>query len=764
MLTAALFSTLCISRLVYALSQVASSATAPPSESTSVPVVSISTAVASASGSPSAVLPSQIPLPPVQPWCPSNIFCAGALLQTVNLAEVYSDPKTIVDKPTSETSQQVVADFKAFASGNITEGDIVNFMDKDFRGEGLELEGVELPNFNPSPPFLDNVTDPLLKAWTQTVHGFWTQLVRSTNDSALCPEGTESGSCESSFIPLNHTFVIPGGRFREQYYWDSYWIIQGLIQSQLYDIANNTLQNFMDEIELFGFIPNGGRIYYLDRSQPPLFVRMISDYVSATNDTAILARALPLAEIELSWWASNRTLNVTSPYTNQTYSMAHYAVNNSAPRPESYITDYLTANDPTLSVPLNESERAELYSELASGAETGWDYSSRFVKYPLAGGSNDTNTALRALNVKNNIPICLNSILYKAHSILANFYSSGGYSNSSLASSHVWTASQLRAGILDLFWEPSKLAFYDFNLTSQSRNSIYTTATFYPLWNGIIPDEVLNSNASAFGLFAALNMVMNRYNGTMPVTFLESGLQWDAPNAWPPHQYIALQALNSLPVDIAAAGLPTPSGNQSTYDLIPSGQLGLSEDELPGQPMIGTGGNATKTGPSADVSTLNGTVVNGGNATSGEGWAATLQRELANRYFASALCSWHATGGSIPGVLPRLSDAELNVTQSINNTGNIFEKFSISDVDSSGSGGEYTVQAGFGWTNGVVLWMASTYGHILVAPDCPDLLAIANSTKPASSNTKNAASSAPSAPSCMTFAVGLVVVIIGILG
>ena len=44
-------------------------------------------------------------------------------------------------------------------------------------------------------------------------------------------------------------------------YWDSYWIVQGLIQSQLFDIANATLQNFMDEIEKYGFIPNGGRIY-----------------------------------------------------------------------------------------------------------------------------------------------------------------------------------------------------------------------------------------------------------------------------------------------------------------------------------------------------------------------------------------------------------------------------------------------------------------------------------------------------------------------
>jgi len=47
-------------------------------------------------------------------------------------------------------------------------------------------------------------------------------------------------------------------------YWDSFWIIEGLIQSELYDVANASLQNFMDEIERFGFIPNGGRIYCKD--------------------------------------------------------------------------------------------------------------------------------------------------------------------------------------------------------------------------------------------------------------------------------------------------------------------------------------------------------------------------------------------------------------------------------------------------------------------------------------------------------------------
>lgn len=139
------------------------------------------------------------------------------LLQTVNVAGLYPDPKTFVDKPTEKPSQQVLSNFRNVTnSSSLNVGSIVNFVDTDFRGEGLELEPVALANFNAQPTFLNNVTDPLLKGWSQVVHGYWTQLIRATNRSALCPTGSSGGPCESSLIPLNHTFVVPGGRFREQ--------------------------------------------------------------------------------------------------------------------------------------------------------------------------------------------------------------------------------------------------------------------------------------------------------------------------------------------------------------------------------------------------------------------------------------------------------------------------------------------------------------------------------------------------------------------
>ena len=156
------------------------------------------------------------------------------------------------------------------------------------------------------------------------------------------------------------------------------------------------------------------------------------------------------------------------------------------------------------------------------------------------------------MNVKATIPVCLNSILcqssspslfnrntYKsqdnAHLNAAKFYDSTPGSDPSAAQIHRTVAASLRSAILDLFWDAEKLAFYDFNLTSGTRNAFFSVATFYPLWNGIVPDELMQDQ-NAFGAFASLNMVLRRYNGTFPSSFIATGLQWYVVHLrWPMH-------------------------------------------------------------------------------------------------------------------------------------------------------------------------------------------------------------------------------------
>lgn len=702
---------------------------ATPASSSSSNPTSVSTAVPSPTGSPDATLPSQAPIPPKQAWCPSNIFCAGSLLQTVNIAQLYPDSKTFVDKPTSKSADQVSTDFFNFYNNSqgqpATYGGISNFVQTDFKGEGLELTATTIANGSlPKALSSSAIPDSLSQAWAGIVNGYWGSLIRETNREVLCPNNPSG--CESSLIPLNHTFVVPGGRFREQYYWDSYWILEGLLTSELYDVANSTLQNFMDELDRFGFIPNGGRIYYLNRSQPPVFIHMLSRYVDVTKDTSILDRALPLAEKELSWWAKNRTISITSPYTSKTYQVSHYAVNNTAPRPESYLEDYESANGVVGgndNPGYTDDQKANLYAELASGAETGWDYSTRWTKDPFATVGNTTNQEplLRGLNVRGTIPVDLNSILYGAEVRLADLYDRSSSSSShskraATASSHRQSAEARKAAILDLMWDPEKVAFYDFNSTAGARSGFFSAAAFYPLWNDIWPKEVLADESKTQALFASVGLVLAQYNGTFPATFITSGAQWDAPNTWPPHQYIVMEALNNVPKNLSTKAYPALSSDTTSWSLVPSNQLGLDQSQLPVQ-NLAAGGNAQ-----GDLNWSNGTWTSGGavpnNGT--EKWNKALLRGMANRYFTSVFCSWYSTGGSIPGLLNQLSPQELNATHSDpSSTGHMYEKFNLQDIDAAGSGGEYTVQAGFGWTNGVALWVAANFGEVLETPKCP---------------------------------------------
>jgi len=190
--------------------------------------------------------------------------------------------------------------------------------------------------------------------------------------------------------------------------------------------------------------------------------------------------------------------------------------------------------------------------------------------------------------------------------------------------------------------------------------------------------------------------------------------------------------LLALPSNISGGALPTPPSGQSRFALVPSGQLGMDETDLPPQGIEG-GGNITSTGSAADLNFVNGGFFNGGNVTSSTGWRDALVTGLVNRYVASTLCSWQASGGSIANLIPQLPPDQ-RIQGSENLTGLMFEKFSNNDVSSAGRGGEYTVQAGFGWTNGVLLWAAAEFGSVLVKPTCPTLVNTAAASSPSSSS------------------------------
>ncbi|KAF2877549.1 trehalose [Massariosphaeria phaeospora] len=614
--------------------------------------------------------------------CDSPIYCYGDILREIELARPFEDSKTFVDLPTLRPLDEVVAAFNELEKPIQNNSALNDFLQEYFGEAGSELEPVPTDELETQPDFLDSVNSSTVANFVSQVIDIWPDLTRRYVGASNC------SGCVNSFIPINRTFVVAGGRFREPYYWDSFWIIEGLLRTKgsFTQIAENVIENFLDFVEDFGFVPNGARRYYLNRSQPPLLAQMVRIYVEYTQNATILERALPLLEKEYDFWVQNRTVTVERAGRN--YSLNHYAVSNSQPRPESYYEDYVTANNETYineageafnaTHPLNETEMAQLYSNLASGAESGWDYSARWLKNP-ADAVTDTYFPLRSLNTVNILPVELNSILYYNEITIAEFHRRGG--NHTAAKTWATRAAERSEAMTALLWDAEHYSYFDYNLTAGAKN-IYvqadnTTVTddtpgapqgqqvwlsaaqFYPFWTGAAPASIKNDPTAVRRAYARIEQLLEDRDGAIAATNLATGQQWDEPNVWPPLQYIIIQGLLNTPLDSESESDST----QATEDYI---------------------------------------------------WTQDLATQLAQRYLDSSFCTWRATGGATPD-FPPIEGAQGN--------GTMFEKYADSATDAAGGGGEYTVVEGFGWTNGVLIWAADVFGQQLQTPDCGNITA-----------------------------------------
>ena len=84
----------------------------------------------------------------------------------------------------------------------------------------------------------------------------------------------------------------------------------------------------------YGHVPNGGRVYYINRSQPPLLTPMVNSYVTITKDIAFLKQNIDLLEKEFDFWMNERTTVVKKD--GKEYTLARYYARSLGPRPESY--------------------------------------------------------------------------------------------------------------------------------------------------------------------------------------------------------------------------------------------------------------------------------------------------------------------------------------------------------------------------------------------------------------------------------------------
>ena len=437
----------------------------------------------------------------------------GGLFQDVQLSGIFPDSKTFVDARPLLAPAEIVT---RYASSRDSPGfSLQAFVERYF----------ELP---PSGPGGEGFrTDPS-QTMEQHIRVLWPALTRVPP-----PDTANAGS----LIPLPEPYVVPGGRFREVYYWDSYFTMLGLIESGRSELVRSMLDNFAYLVRTVGHIPNGNRTYYLGRSQPPFFAAMVGLYAAATDTTQAL-RYLDALETEHAFWMDGVARLTPGEAYRRVVMLRDGSVLNRywddrpQPRPESYREDY------ELGQSLPEARREALYRNVRATGESGWDFSSRWMRDPRD---------LRTLETTDLIPVDLNSLLYHAERLIAALRAFRGQSgDAEVAKRFAAAAEDRRRALVAAAYDPAGGFFYDVRWrTGEPRSASErgervtdrpTLAAAAPLYFGLATPEQGRAVA------ARLERDFLKPGGFV-TSLITSGQQWDAPNGWPPLEWLAIEGV-----------------------------------------------------------------------------------------------------------------------------------------------------------------------------------------------------------------------------
>ena len=418
------------------------------------------------------------------------------LFEAVQRGRVYPDSKTFVDAVPRVAPADIVRRYHG--ERDLSGFDLGAFVRAHF----------DLPVERPASAGLVPADD----IRTQ-VDRLWDKLVRPAD--AAVPH--------ASLIPLPHPYVVPGGRFRELYYWDSYFTMLGLAVSGRRDLLEAMVANFASLIDRIGFIPNGTRTYYGSRSQPPLFVLMVELLASATGEPTVVDRYGPQLEREYAFWMAGADSLAPGEATRRVVRVGDVLLNRywddaAEPRQESYAEDLELASHAS-------RETGDLFRDLRAACESGWDFSSRWFDATRAFGSIRTTSLL---------PVDLNCILCHLETVLAGVRERAG--DAAGAARHRDRATARRAMIQSRFFDASLEFFCDVAFTRGESTGILTLAGAWPLFFGLASAE------QATQVAARLEREFLRPGGWV-TTLEDTGQQWDAPNGWAPLQWIVCEGL-----------------------------------------------------------------------------------------------------------------------------------------------------------------------------------------------------------------------------
>ncbi|OUC48137.1 alpha,alpha-trehalase [Trichinella nativa] len=415
-----------------------------------------------------------------------HIFCHGELLDAVQKSHLFQDSKHFVDMSLQYNWRDTLRAFDKIANKS-DKKEIENFVSKYFNEPGTDLEICTPPKWKNSPDSFKKIKDPFLQFWAYKIHRKWFRLCRKVK------EIVKAYPDRHSIIYVPNPFIIPGGRFLEFYYWDSYWIIKGLLASEMFEAAKQMIENMVSLIERFGFIPNGARVYYLNRSQPPMLVSSVADYYDATKDKAFLLKVLPSLEKEYQFWLKRRSFIHNDKHLHQ------YYVNISYPRPEAYREDLKLCSSE-----LDERFKAKVWSNVASACESGWDFSSRWFEKDQS-----KNLGLKNMRTMQIVPVDLNAFICGNNRLLAKLYAAVG--NFDMATKYEQRFTRAKAIMNEIFWDPIEKMWFDYDLETSSKITNYYSSNMVPLYMGL-----------------SLN---------------KTGEQWDYPNGWAPHIHMLVESL-----------------------------------------------------------------------------------------------------------------------------------------------------------------------------------------------------------------------------
>ncbi len=434
----------------------------------------------------------------LQPPTPDKIY--GDLFIEVQMQKIFPDGKTFVDCIPKRKPVDIMYDYGLQKGPNFN---LKKFVEDNFdipqpAGGGYKSDSA------------DDVVTHIKKLWT---------VLKRNPDREV--EG-------SSLLALPYPYIVPGGRFREVYYWDSYFTMLGLKESGEVKTIRDMVSNFAYLIDTYGHIPNGNRTYYLGRSQPPFFACMV-ELLAGIQGDSIYQKFLPAMEKEYAFWMDGSDKLKAGEAFRRVVRLKNgdllnrYWDDSMVPRQESWREDYMTAEK-------SGRNKTDMYKHLRAGAESGIDFGSRWFT---------DNKSLVTIQTTDVLPVDLNSLMYHLEWTIAKARQINGDEEGARLFRE---KARQRSGLIDKYFWNNKLSFFtDYQFRTQTQLNHITPAGLYPFC-------FLNEKPDYMSLLGkkVASVLESKLlkDGGFASSVYNTGEQWDAPNGWAPLEWMMIWGLD----------------------------------------------------------------------------------------------------------------------------------------------------------------------------------------------------------------------------